>query len=231
RGEFLDLSVLGSGGLLPLRRREGICRPGRHQSDRGAPSRPFVRRRDHPGDAAPNDTFHRQCRISAQLRSRSVRALRRGGMAPESLRSEGVRGTARPAASSEEAVILYENAPEPIVRIGEFDLTGRRVTARALPYGTPGGSRQWSFDPIERRFHIAARDGAIAAGPHDPEPWREAFLKAPPGLVAVNGDGESEEIRGSFLAATVGAARALRGVFLIDPPAAALPPEPSEAFV
>jgi len=128
-------------------------------------------------------------------------------------------------------VILYENAPEPAVRAGEFDLGGRRVAARALPYGTTIGVERWSFDPIERLFLLRATGGSILVGPHDPDAWRKALARGPAGNVAVSGCDPSEEIRGSYRAAAEGAAKAGRGVFLLDPSPSALPDEPSPAYV
>jgi hypothetical protein len=128
-------------------------------------------------------------------------------------------------------VIVFENAPQPCVRAGEFDLAGRRVTARAFPYGGASASAPWSFDPIERLFHLPAAQSRIEVGPHDPEAWRDALARNPAGSVAIGAGHCAEEIRGAYRAAAQGAAGAGRGVFLLDPPASGLPPEPSEAFV
>jgi hypothetical protein len=128
-------------------------------------------------------------------------------------------------------VIVFENAPQPYVRAGEFDLAGRRVTARAFPYGSASGSAPWSFDPIERLFHLPAGDGSVEVGPHDPQAWRNALARNPAGSVAVGAGHFAEEIRGAYRAAALGADGAGRGVFLLDPPASGLPPDPSEAFV
>src|SRR5205807_1876289 len=76
---------------------------------------------------------------SSEFRGGSLCALWRPRMAPG--------GVCAPAAE----VILYEGA-DPNVRGGPFDLTGRRVAARAFPYGSTAGSAKWRFDPIERRF-------------------------------------------------------------------------------
>jgi len=127
-------------------------------------------------------------------------------------------------------VIVYEGAG-PNVRGGPFDLAGRRVAARAFPYGSAAGSARGRFDPIERRFLLAAAEPSVAVGPHDPETWRDALSRNLPGAVAVGAGDPAEAIHGAFRAAAEGAARGGRGVFLLDPPCIGLPEEPSEAFV
>jgi hypothetical protein len=128
-------------------------------------------------------------------------------------------------------MIVYESAPEPLVRAGELDLAGRRVAARATPYAGEIGAPRWRFDPIARRFVGRPQEGIVAAGPSDPESWRAALLRAPAGAVLVGPDDAAEPVRGAYRAAAQGAALAGRGVYLLDPAAATLPEESLSDFV
>ena len=123
----------------------------------------------------------------------------------------------------EAAVILYENAPGPAVRSGEFEIAGRRVAARALPYtGDPSGAAL-QFDPIERRFVSRSESGTILCGPYDPAEWAEQLRRASRGPVLVCGAAPAEAVRGAFRGAAEGARRAGRGAYLLDPTADGLP--------
>jgi hypothetical protein len=128
-------------------------------------------------------------------------------------------------------MIVYENAPEPAVRSGEFDLAGRRVAVRAVPYAGEAGVSRWRFDPLDRRFVSRPPRGAIAVGPHDPGAWAAALARMQPGTVLVGPGDPAEEIRGAYRAAADGAAAAGRGVYLLEPSPAGLPEGPPEAFI
>lgn len=120
-------------------------------------------------------------------------------------------------------MIVFTEAAAATVRSGELDLGGRRVAARAIPYAGEAGLPPFRFDPLERRFVGLRADATIAAGPSEPEPWREALSNAPAGPVAVESCSPAEPIYGACRAAAEGALAAGRGVYMIDPEAAALP--------
>jgi len=128
-------------------------------------------------------------------------------------------------------MILYENAAEAVVRVGEEDLAGRRVAARAIPYAGEVGLPRWRFDPIDRRFVERGAAGSVAVGPYDPEAWRAVLGKSPAGTIAVGPCDPSEQVRGAYRAAAEGAAQAGRGVYLLDPSPEALPGAAADAFV
>jgi hypothetical protein len=133
-------------------------------------------------------------------------------------------------ASRGPAMIVYESAPGPVVRVGEHEVAGRRIVARAIACGGEVGPPAFRFDPVDRRFVARRASGPVACGPADPDAWADAISKTPPGLVVVEGSaGAAEEVRGSFRAAAEGARLARRGAYLLDPPAGALPGRPRRA--
>ncbi|MGH9399115.1 MAG: hypothetical protein ACRD00_02010 [Thermoanaerobaculia bacterium] len=120
-------------------------------------------------------------------------------------------------------MILFEEAALPAVRAGEFDLGGRRVAARATPYGGDAAPPSFRFDPLERRFLTCRRDSTVSAGPAEADLWRGALEGLPPGAVAVEKWSGAEAVRGAYRAAVDGALQAGRGVFLLDPEPEGLP--------
>ncbi|MEP6769993.1 MAG: hypothetical protein ABJC61_15070 [Acidobacteriota bacterium] len=121
-------------------------------------------------------------------------------------------------------MILYEEGPGPAIRAGELDLNGRRVAARAFACVGEVGLPQIRFDPLERRFVLRRTSGALAVGPMSSGPWASAFAKTPPGPAVVEGASREEDVRGAYLAAAEGALDSGRGVYLLNPPSAGLPP-------
>ncbi len=128
-------------------------------------------------------------------------------------------------------MILYEDAPQPIVRLGEQDLAGRRLVARTVCYAGEAGRPRWRFDPIERRFQARSAEGVLRVGPFDPEPWVLTLSRGPSGGVAVGPGDPAEPVRGALQAAATGAALAGRGVYLLDPSEATLPDPDGSVFV
>lgn len=114
-------------------------------------------------------------------------------------------------------MIVFQTAPAPIARPGEAEIGGRRIAGRLLPYGGEAGAETLRFDPLERRF-VRRRPGAtVAVGPANPEAWRRAAARLPPGPVLVGPGSVAEEVRGAYRAAVEGALSAGRAVFLLDP--------------
>ena len=105
----------------------------------------------------------------------------------------------------------------PRVRLGEAELAGRRIAARALPGGDEAGGALFRFDPVERRILARSTGARASVGPDEPEAWRLAIRRAPAGSVLVGPSGETERSRLAFQAAVEGARRAGRGVYLLDP--------------
>lgn len=120
-------------------------------------------------------------------------------------------------------MILFEEAASAAVKAGEFDLCGRRVAARATPYSGDAAPPSFRFDSIERRFVACRREARVAAGPADPEAWRQALGRLPLGAVVVERCSAAETVRGSYRAAADGARAAGRGVYLLDPERDGLP--------
>ncbi|MCA1580359.1 MAG: hypothetical protein LC796_03010 [Acidobacteria bacterium] len=120
-------------------------------------------------------------------------------------------------------MIVYEEAPGPVVRAGELDLNGRRIAARAFACAGEAGPPAFRFDPVERRIVPRRASGALAVGPVSPRSWSAAFAKTAAGPVIVEGACREEEVRGVYLAASEGALDSGRGVYLLDPPPAGLP--------
>jgi len=129
------------------------------------------------------------------------------------------------------AVIAFEPAEAPAVRTGEFEVAGRRVAVRALPYGGRAGHPTFGFDPVERVIFRRRADAAIGAGPADPRAWEAALSRLPAGPVLVGpSEPAGEPVWGAFAAACEGARLAGRPVYLLDPPGA-LPSEPGPDVV
>ena len=120
-------------------------------------------------------------------------------------------------------MIVFTETDVAAVRAGEFDLAGRRVAARAAPYAGEAAPPSFRFDPLDRRFVARGREAAVASGPAQPEPWREALARVPAGPVALEACSPSEAVRGVYRAATDGARAAGRGVYLLDPEPEGLP--------
>ena len=119
-------------------------------------------------------------------------------------------------------MIVFEDG-EPLVRIGEAEIAGRRIAARALPYVGEVGAPAFRFDPVERSVVLRAGSGRIETGPAHPESWRRAFARAPAGPVLIGPAPPAEAVRGAARAAAEGAGGAGRGVYLLDPVPEALP--------
>ena len=116
-------------------------------------------------------------------------------------------------------MIAFEPVETPVVRAGELDLAGRRVAARALPFGGRAGLPTFGFDPVERVIFRRRPEGTVTAGPADVQPWREALARAPAGPVLVGpGDAIAEPVWGAYRAAADAARLSGRGVYLLDPP-------------
>lgn len=127
-------------------------------------------------------------------------------------------------------MIVFEGSVTPTVRTGEFEVSSRRIAARAFPYAGEAGMARFRFDPAERRFLSRAAEGTVLAGPHEPELWRTALVRGPAGPVLVGPCSHAEEVRGSYRAAAQGARMSGRAVYLLDPEPAALPDEPGTVF-
>jgi hypothetical protein len=127
-------------------------------------------------------------------------------------------------------MIVFETSAAPAVRPGEFEIASRRIAARAFPYAGEVGGARFRFDPIERRFFPRSDDGTVLAGPHDPLPWRTAFLKGHAGPVLVGPGSPGEAVHGAYLAAAEGARQSGRAVYLLDPDWSGLPPPPGRPF-
>jgi len=127
-------------------------------------------------------------------------------------------------------MIVYEEAA-PLLRFGEFEVAGRRVAVRACPYLGEAGSPAFRFDPMDRQLIGRVVEGRVLCGPPDPGRWRDLLIRGPAGPVLVGPCTPVEEIRGAYRAAAEGARGAGRGVYLLDPEAAALPSAPGETFV
>jgi hypothetical protein len=127
-------------------------------------------------------------------------------------------------------VTLYEEEP-PAVRVGEWEIGGRRACARVLPY--VGGPEESSirFDPVERVFQFAPPEPRIGVGPHREAAWRSAIGRVPAGPVLIGPCAAAEEIHGAYRAAATGARASGRGAYLLDPEPSGLPDAPEEAFV
>lgn len=128
-------------------------------------------------------------------------------------------------------MILFEEAVAPAVKAGEFDLCGRRVAVRAIAYSADAAPPSFRFDALERRFVAGRRGATVAAGPADPQAWREALGRLAAGAVAVERCSSAEAVRGAYRAAAEGALAAGRGVYLLDPDQDALPPKAGPAVV
>ncbi len=126
-------------------------------------------------------------------------------------------------------MILFEEAPAPLLRAGEFDLGGRRVAVRAYAYAGESGPPAYRFDPLDRAFVARQRSGTLLAGPSKAGPWMAAFAKAPPGPALVQGGSGGEPVQGAYRAAAEGAVGSGRGAYLLDPPPAGLPDRPGGA--
>jgi hypothetical protein len=128
-------------------------------------------------------------------------------------------------------MIVFTEAASPSVRAGEFDLAGRRVAVLAVPYPGQAGPPWLRFDPLELRFVARRRETAVAAGPAEPEAWRQALARLPAGAVALEECSAAEAVRGVYRAAADGARAAGRGVYLIDPEPEGLPETPGRSTV
>jgi len=126
-------------------------------------------------------------------------------------------------------VIVFESAGAPAVRAGEALVAGRRLAGRLWPYGVEGDRLR--FDPVERRFAVPRPDPVLAAGPADPERWREAVERVPTGPVLVGPSSAGETLRGSYRAAAEAALRSGRAVYLLDPGEEGIPPAAGTAAV
>jgi hypothetical protein len=120
-------------------------------------------------------------------------------------------------------MIVFTEGTGPAIRIGELDLGGRRVAARALPYAGEAAPPPYRFDVFERRFVALRTEGVVTAGPCEPGAWREALAAAPAGPVAIGPCSAAEPIYRAYLAAAEGALGAGRGAYLIDPEPEGLP--------
>lgn len=114
-------------------------------------------------------------------------------------------------------MIEYGDSGSAVVRCGESEIAGRRIAAKALPYVGEAGEPAFRFDPLERRLLPRPSAGRVAVGPADPSVWQRAFSRCPAGPVLVGPGSAVEEVRGAGAAAAEGAARAGRGVYLLDP--------------
>ncbi len=128
-------------------------------------------------------------------------------------------------------MIEYEESGAASVRCCESEVAGRRIAGHAVPYSGEAGETAFRFDPLERRLIERRSSGRVGVGPADPSMWVRAFARCPAGPVFVGPGSPVEEIRGAGKAAAEGAARAGRGVYLLDPDPAGLPEEPENAFV
>jgi hypothetical protein len=119
-------------------------------------------------------------------------------------------------------MILFEEAAGPAVRAGEFDLGGRRVAVRAFAYAPDTGLPLFRFDPFERRLVTRPPSGSVLAGPPSRRLWAAALARPFAGPALVEGGPAGEAARGAYRAAFEGALDSGRGVYLLDPPPAAL---------
>jgi hypothetical protein len=127
-------------------------------------------------------------------------------------------------------LIIFERG-DPVVRGGEVEVAGRRIAARAIPYGGEAGPPTYRFDPVGRTIVLRPAEGRVETGPADVELWRRAIARTAAGPVLVGPGSPAEQVRGAARAAAEGACRAGRAVYLLDPETAALPEAPSEPFV
>ncbi len=127
-------------------------------------------------------------------------------------------------------MIVFERA-QALVEGGEVDLAGRRVAARAIPYGGEAGPPAFRFDPVDRVLRLRDTGGRVATGPPDSETWRHAITRAPAGPILVGPAHPAESVRGAALAAAEGARAAGRAVYLLDPETETMPEAPGDCFV
>ena len=123
----------------------------------------------------------------------------------------------------------FEAAPS--VRCFESDLAGRRVAAHVAPYSGQAGETPFRFDPLERRLVPRRPSGRISVGPADSDAWVRSISRCAAGPVLVGPGSAAEEIRGAQNAAAEGAARAGRGLYLLDPDPAVAPSVERDAVV
>ncbi|HEY7370203.1 MAG TPA: hypothetical protein VIA29_09970 [Thermoanaerobaculia bacterium] len=119
-------------------------------------------------------------------------------------------------------MIVYERSAAPAVRAAEWEIAGRRASARLMPYVGDAGTGA-RFDPLELRFLPRRGDARLQAGPSDPGAWEDAARRLPAGPLLLGPGCPAEEIHGSLRAALEGALRAGRGAYLLDAPAGVLP--------
>ena len=117
---------------------------------------------------------------------------------------------------------LYEAAAAPAARSGEALLSGRRLAARLLPYGSEAGGGP-RFDPVERRFVLGSADPVVHAGPYREDAWGEALGRTPAGPVLIGPPSPGEPVWGAYRAAAAAAVAAGRPVYLLDPDFGCLP--------
>jgi len=120
-------------------------------------------------------------------------------------------------------MIVFETAGEPLTRIAEEEVGGRRIAGRLLPYGGEAGEQAFRFDPVARRFVRRRPESAVTVGPARTEPWRAAAARLPAGPVLVGPGSVAEAVRGAQRAAAEGALAAGRAVFLLDPQPEGMP--------
>ena len=120
-------------------------------------------------------------------------------------------------------MIVFEPAAAPTARAAEEEIGGRRIAGRLLPYGGEAGARAFRFDPLARRFVGRRPDATVTVGPADPELWRAAVAKIPPGAILIGPGSVAEDVRGAYGAAAECAISAGRAVFLLDPEPAGIP--------
>jgi len=128
-------------------------------------------------------------------------------------------------------MIIFEQAPLPAVRSGEWELAARRIAVRAFPYSGDAGPPRFRFDPVERRFVARRTEGTISVGPPEAELWHLALARLPAGPVLVGPCENVEEIRGAYRAAAEGALLSGRAIYLLDPGPEGLPEDPQLACV
>jgi hypothetical protein len=127
-------------------------------------------------------------------------------------------------------LILFERG-EALLKSGEFDLAGRRVAARAVPYAGEAGLPAFRFDPVDRVLLLRDPEGRIEAGPAESEAWRRAITRTPAGPILVGPANPVESVRGSARAAAEGARAAGRAIYLLDPEVEELPEARGGCFV
>ncbi len=128
-------------------------------------------------------------------------------------------------------MIVFEQAPLPAIRPGDWELAARRIAVRLFPYSGDAGPPPFRFDPVERRFVARKAQGTISVGPPEAELWRLALARVPAGPALVGPCEAVEEIRGAYRAAVEGALLSGRAVYLLDPAPEGLPGEPQSACV